>query len=120
MPADEAPRGACTAFGPEPFSGDDGASILAINLEGGCYDSSGDVPLSEEHYTVDGFATVRREWEPDGNVPGMTYVIDRNPVPRCGLETHLLLFEADEDRPGVWEATKRALDRMVSTIELDE
>jgi len=50
----------------------------------------------------------------------MTYVIDRNPVPRCGLETHLLLFEADEDRPGVWEATKRALDRMVSTVELDE
>lgn len=120
LPSEEAPRGACTAFGPQPFSGDDGASILAVDLDGACYDSSGDVPLVEEHFTVDGFATVRREWDPNATVPGMTYVIDRNPVRRCGVDTHLLLFEADEDRPGDWETNMRVLDRMVSTIDFGQ
>lgn len=114
------PAEACTAFGPEPFDDADGASILAVDIAGGCYDSSGHEPIAEERFMVDGFVAVRREFSADWNGPSMTYVIDRNPVPRCGTETHLLLFEADHDRPGEWETSKRVLERMVSTLDIDE
>lgn len=117
LPTSE-PASACTSFGSEQFDDMAGASIKVSSIEGACYDQDAD-PIAIEHFTVDGFPTIRREFPAVYNGPGYVYVVDRNPVPECGTETHLLLLETDHDAPGDYATNKRVLDRIVSTLAFD-
>ncbi|MGH2445722.1 MAG: hypothetical protein ACRDGD_06765 [Candidatus Limnocylindria bacterium] len=111
---------ACTALGPNPFSDVAEAAILVADLDGGCFERQGPDPIETDHFTVDGFSTVRREFPVDWNGPGVHYVVDLNLVPVCGDESHVLVFEMDHDAPGEWETNKGILERIVATLEFDE